>query len=97
MQTLLGNTFELDFDFDLQIMKPCADQKEKLDSVYLKLVQSKEVYVPITYFGDSTLAYAKIANVRKFAAVKSTAGLKKSLVKAMEHAQAALLQQRQQI
>lgn len=82
---------------DLQIVKPSADHKEQLDRVYSKLVQSNEVYVSITYFGGGTVAYAKLANVRKFAAVKSTAGLKKSLVAAMEHAQAALMQQRQQV
>lgn len=55
MQTLLVNTSEHIF-YDLQIVKPCAGHKEQLDKMYLTLVQSKEVYAPITYFGDGTVA-----------------------------------------
>lgn len=96
LQTLLVKTFELTLD-NLQVLKPRGDDKQQLDKVYAKLISSKEVLLPITYFGDGTVAYAKLANVQKFAAMKSTAGLKKSLVTAMELAQAALLQQTQQV
>lgn len=48
--------------------------------------------MPITYFDDGTVAYDKLANILKFAAIELIAEPMKSLVTAIEQTQAAAQQ-----
>lgn len=50
------------------------------------------MFVPITYFDDGTVAYDKLANILKFAAIELIAEPMKSLVTAIEQTQAAVQQ-----
>ena len=82
---------------DLQIEKPSAEHKAELDKQYGKLVKSGEGFVPVRFFGDNTVAYASVANVRVMTSAEPIVSRKKRLATAVQQAKAALQAQQQQL